>query len=69
MFCGEDRIEWDEEQLLGHLHPVGGLTNKSPTYKYLVAVLLEMDQLDRSRFLEFVTSCPRLPPGGMATFQ
>merc|ERR1712190_217867 len=66
MFCGEDRIEWTEEQLLSHLHPGGGLTDKSPTYKHLVAVLLEMDQAERQRFLDFVTSCPRLPPGGIS---
>jgi len=68
MFCGEDRIEWDEQQLLAHLHPGGGLTDKSPTYKFLVAELLEMNQAERSRFLDFVSSCPRLPPGGIAKF-
>lgn len=68
MFCGEDRIDWDEQQLLNHLHPVGGLTEKSAVYKYLVAVLLELNQDERSRFLDFVSSCPRLPPGGMAKF-
>lgn len=68
MFCGEDRIEWDEAALLTHLHPVGGLSDKSPTYKYLVAELLEMGQGERARFLDFVSSCPRLPPGGIAKF-
>jgi len=68
MFCGEDRIEWDEQQLLAHLHPGGGLTDKSPTYKFLVADLVAMNQAQRSRFLDFVSSCPRLPPGGMAKF-
>jgi E3 ubiquitin-protein ligase TRIP12 len=68
MFCGEDRIEWDEQQLLNHLHPVGGLTDKSPCYRFLVAELVEMTQADRSRFLDFVSSCPRLPPGGLAKF-
>jgi hypothetical protein len=68
MFCGEDRIEWDEQALLAHVHPVGGLSDESPTYKYLVAVLLEMNQADRSRFLNFVSSCPRFPPGGIANF-
>jgi len=68
MFCGEDRIEWDEQALLSHLHPVGGLSDKSPTYKNLVAELLEMSQTERARFLDFVSSCPRLPPGGLAKF-
>lgn len=35
-------------------------------FGYLVEVLLEMDQKDRQRFLDFVTSCPRLPPGGIS---
>jgi len=68
LFCGEDRIDWDEQALLQHLHPVGGLTDKSAVYKYLVADLIEMSQADRSRFVDFVSSCPRLPPGGMAKF-
>jgi len=68
MFCGEDRVEWDEQALLSHLHPVGGLNDRAPTYKYLVSVLLEMNQAERSRFLDFVSSCPRLPPGGIAKF-
>jgi len=68
MFCGEDHIEWDEQALLSHLHPVGGLNDRAPTYKYLVSVLLEMNQAERSRFLDFVSSCPRLPPGGIAKF-
>ncbi|CAE8601169.1 unnamed protein product [Polarella glacialis] len=68
MFCGEDRIEWDEQSLLNHMHPTGGLTEKSPTYRFLVAVLVDLTQEERSRFLDFVTSCPRLPPGGMAKF-
>jgi len=68
MFCGEDRVEWDERALLAHLRPAGGLSGGSQLYAHLVAVLLEMDQADRARFLDFVTSCPRLPPGGIANF-
>jgi E3 ubiquitin-protein ligase TRIP12 len=68
MFCGEDHIEWDEQALTSHLHPVGGLSQKSSVYTWLVAALLDMDQATRSRFLDFVSSCPRLPPGGIANF-
>lgn len=68
MFCGEDRVEWDEAALKSHLHPVGGLSGGSEVYRWLVAVLLDMDQATRSRFLDFVSSCPRLPPGGIANF-
>jgi len=68
MFCGEDRVEWDERSLLAHLRPAGGLSGSSELYTHLVAVLLDMDQADRARFLDFVSSCPRLPPGGIANF-
>mmetsp|Transcript_89616 Transcript_89616/g.159100 ORF Transcript_89616/g.159100 Transcript_89616/m.159100 type:complete len:2405 (-) Transcript_89616:69-7283(-) len=68
MICGEDTVEWGERELLDHLHPSGGLTEHSPAYQHLVAVLLDMDQGNRSRFLDFVSSCPRLPPGGIDSF-
>lgn len=68
MFCGEDRVEWDEKALLKHLRPSGGLSGSSQLLNHLVAVLLEMDQANRARFLDFVSSCPRLPPGGIANF-
>ncbi|CAJ1358780.1 unnamed protein product [Effrenium voratum] len=68
MFCGEDRVEWDEKALLKHLRPSGGLSGGSQLFSHLVAVLLEMDQANRARFLDFVSSCPRLPPGGIANF-
>ena len=68
MFCGEDRVEWDEKTLLKHLRPSGGLTGGSQLLAHLVAVLLEMDQPNRARFLDFASSCPRLPPGGIANF-
>ncbi|CAE7532383.1 Ufd4, partial [Symbiodinium pilosum] len=66
MICGEDSVEWGEQELLDHLRPSGGLTEQSPSYQHLVAVLLDMDQVNRSRFLDFVSSCPRFPPGGTA---
>ncbi|CAK0885887.1 unnamed protein product, partial [Prorocentrum cordatum] len=69
MFCGEDHVEWDERALLARLHPAGGMTSRSPLFGHLVALLLEMDQANRSRFLDFVTSCPRLPPGGITNFK
>eukprot|EP00435_Cladocopium_sp_Y103_P047745 s3655_g14.t1 len=31
--------------------------------------LLEMSQGLRARFLDFATSCPRLPPGGLASLK
>lgn len=57
--CGEDEIEWDEETLETILNfhdlPLG-------MNEWLVEALLEMSNSQRSTFLDFVTSCPRLPP-------
>jgi len=68
MVCGEEKIEWDEKQLLAHVHPVGAMTKETPAYKFLIKFLLDMDIQKRSQFLDFITSCPRLPPGGMSKF-
>jgi len=68
MFCGDDEIEWDEKSLLAQVRPLGGLTSESQLYKLLIAEMLAMDKKSRSLFLDFVTSCPRLPPGGMSKF-
>lgn len=69
MFCGEETIEWDEKSLLARVYPMGELKADSPTYQFLIKVMLDMDNQERSKFLDFVTSCPRLPPGGMSKFR
>ncbi|CAD7944556.1 unnamed protein product [Amoebophrya sp. A25] len=66
MICGEEKIEWTQEQLEQHLHASGTLSSDHAVYKHLIEILMEMEFRDRQRFLDFVTSCPRLPPGGMA---
>lgn len=68
MFCGEETIEWDQDSLLDHVHPVGTLTKDSQEYKFLISTLIEMNNKQRSQFLDFVSSCPRLPPGGIGGY-
>lgn len=65
LICGEDAIEWEKQHLLDHLHPQGTLNSGHPVYLWLIEILLDFAQKDRQRFLDFVTSCPRLPPGGI----
>ena len=65
LICGEDTIEWERQQLLDHLHPQGTLNSNHAVYLWLIEILLEFEHRDRQRFLDFVTSCPRLPPGGI----
>jgi len=64
MICGSETIEWDRQTLEHHVHPTNGLSRDSPIYKYLIDVLISMNNSDRARFLDFVSSCPRLLPGG-----
>ena len=41
-------------------------TDTDKAYVWLLEQLVSMDQQERSAFLAFVTSSPRLPPGGLA---
>jgi hypothetical protein len=65
MFCGNGAIEWDTKTLKEHLHPTANLTRESTSFRLLVEQLEEMSNQERSDFLNFVTACPRLPPGGL----
>jgi hypothetical protein len=69
LFCGEDEVIWTEKELTEHLHSGGGFSQDSLQLRWLREELVEMPQLKRAKFLEFVTSCPRLPPGGLKELQ
>merc|ERR1712003_322321 len=49
---------------MGHLQCGGGYSASSEQIRWLREDMLAMTQTLRAKFLEFVTSCPRLPPGG-----
>jgi len=65
LFCGEDEVIWNEKELDEHIHCGGGYTKTSEQVRWLREEMLDMPQANRAKFLEFVTSCPRLPPGGL----
>eukprot|EP00929_Paragymnodinium_shiwhaense_P083958 TRINITY_DN44870_c0_g1_i1.p1 TRINITY_DN44870_c0_g1~~TRINITY_DN44870_c0_g1_i1.p1 ORF type:complete len:2579 (-),score=467.18 TRINITY_DN44870_c0_g1_i1:117-7853(-) len=69
LFCGEDEVVWTEKELAEHLDCGGGYSSESETVRWLREELLDMAQPYRAKFLEFVTSCPRLPPGGLKELQ
>jgi len=69
LFCGVDSVSWTSQDLYDHLHPAGGLTRDDDVMAWLRDELLEMSQALRARFLDFATSCPRLPPGGLASLK
>jgi E3 ubiquitin-protein ligase HECTD1 len=69
LFCGEDEVVWTEKELKEHLQCGGGFSQDSLQIRWLLEDLVDMPQPKRAKFLEFVTSCPRLPPGGLKELQ
>eukprot|EP00656_Telonema_subtile_P035019 TRINITY_DN3903_c0_g1_i2.p1 TRINITY_DN3903_c0_g1~~TRINITY_DN3903_c0_g1_i2.p1 ORF type:complete len:277 (-),score=68.04 TRINITY_DN3903_c0_g1_i2:96-926(-) len=66
MLCGDNSVVWDSSSLHQNLRPTASLTTNSPVFQLLVQYLLKLDNPERAAFLNFVTACPRLPPGGVA---
>jgi len=69
LFCGEESVSWTSQDLYDHLHAAGGFSRDDDVMVWLRDELLEMSQGLRARFLDFATSCPRLPPGGLASLK
>lgn len=65
LFCG-GRVEWTHEELQQHLRPRG---IEARDMEMLIDALDRMALERREDFLEFVTACPRLPPGGLAALE
>ena len=58
-------MSWDEADLAAAIRPGYGYGEDSVQITWLREVLLEMTQLERCSFLQYVTSTPRLPLGGI----
>ncbi|CAJ1404474.1 unnamed protein product [Effrenium voratum] len=69
LLCGAEDVTWTSQDLYEHLHVAGGLAREDEVMVWLRDELLEMSQGLRARFLDFATSCPRLPPGGLASLK
>jgi len=65
LFCGENEVAWTEKELAEYIHCGGGYSADSECVRWLREELLAMAPLLRAKFLDFVTSCSRLPPGGL----
>jgi hypothetical protein len=65
MVCGESSVEWTQEQLCQQLEWTRGLAPDKAPASWLVQTLVELAPEMRSQFLDFVSSCPSLPPGGL----
>jgi hypothetical protein len=65
LICGDDRIEWTEEELFESLNAEHGYRRDCVELKNLVSVLTSFSQDERKAFLSFLTGCPHLPNGGI----
>jgi len=65
LFCGEDEVVWTEKELEECIQCGGGYNSASEQIRWLREEMMAMSQPVRAKFLEFVASCPRLPPGGL----
>eukprot|EP00929_Paragymnodinium_shiwhaense_P091422 TRINITY_DN51396_c0_g1_i1.p1 TRINITY_DN51396_c0_g1~~TRINITY_DN51396_c0_g1_i1.p1 ORF type:complete len:3437 (-),score=883.73 TRINITY_DN51396_c0_g1_i1:237-10547(-) len=71
LFCG-GQVEWTRKELEQHMRWVNrearGDMEKAEK-DMLLDALERMSAAQRGQFMEFVTACPRLPPGGLAALQ
>mmetsp|Transcript_11522 Transcript_11522/g.28178 ORF Transcript_11522/g.28178 Transcript_11522/m.28178 type:complete len:2013 (-) Transcript_11522:941-6979(-) len=68
LVCGAGE-HWTVQSLGEAIKFDHGYTVSSPVGRALLEVLAELEPTDQRRFLRFVTGCPRLPPGGLASLQ
>ncbi|KAJ4911554.1 E3 ubiquitin-protein ligase UPL4 [Raphanus sativus] len=66
LLCGE-RDLFNMNEVLDHIKFDHGYTSSSPPVENLLEILHEFDKEKQRAFLQFVTGCPRLPPGGLAS--
>jgi hypothetical protein len=62
--CGCSSESWDLDTLIDNIIPTHGYTKNSLIYTGLLDILSSMNNLEKKKFLLFVTGSPRLPLGG-----
>lgn len=62
--CGCSSESWDSDTLIDNITPTHGYTKTSLIYTGLLEILSSMNNLEKKKFLLFVTGSPRLPLGG-----
>lgn len=66
MVGGVPAADWTMEQLVAGLTPGYGMTETTVQLTWLRELLMEgPDLVERAAFLQYCTSCPTLPPGGL----
>jgi E3 ubiquitin-protein ligase TRIP12 len=64
LFCGVRNL-WVAETLTDYIKFDHGYTSQSPPILNLLEIMVEFTPSQQQAFLQFITGCPRLPPGGL----
>lgn len=64
LFCGVRNL-WVAETLTDYVKFDHGYTAQSPPILNLLEIMAEFTPSQQQAFLQFITGCPRLPPGGL----
>jgi len=69
LLCGSEQTAWDMTTLIDNTRCDHGYTHSSPTVKYLLEIMTELNAEEQRKFLLFVTGSPRLPLGGFQALE
>jgi E3 ubiquitin-protein ligase TRIP12 len=67
ILSGSNDELWDQSTLNENIIPDHGYDRASSQYLNFLSILKDFNPLNRKKFLQFVTGCPRLPLGGIIT--
>ncbi|CAF0905235.1 unnamed protein product [Brachionus calyciflorus] len=66
LLSGDQAPSWTYEEIMNYTEPKLGYTKESPGFLRFVNVMCQMDSTERKLFVQFLTGCSSLPPGGLA---
>lgn len=66
LISGEQAPTWTYDEILTYTEPKLGYTKESHGFQLFVNVMCKMDADERKTFVQFLTGCSSLPPGGLA---
>ena len=66
LLSGDQTPAWNLEDIMNHTEPKLGYTKESPGFLRFVNVMCKMTPEERKLFVQFLTGCSSLPPGGLA---
>jgi E3 ubiquitin-protein ligase HECTD1 len=66
LLSGDQAPTWTCDEVMNYTEPKLGYTKESPGFLRFVNVMCEMNPEERKSFVQFLTGCSSLPPGGLA---